>query len=130
MKRVYILLITICLCGCATVQLYPGPEKAKNAVVMINGMSNWDISAGGLAVKVCKFDGKPLSSCEPFIAFLPGRHTLTIELTDYGLRVGDDVDITKDFLAGDRYELDVEFIGGTRLPAMLYTGNANKKSNK
>lgn len=95
--------------------------------MMINGMSSLDITAGGYAVKVCKFDGKPLSSCQPFIEFLPGTHTLTIELTDFGFKDGEDLDVTKDFKAGDRYELDVGFSGGAQYPAMTYTGNVNDK---
>lgn len=94
---------------------------------MIDGMSSLDISAGGLAVKVCKFDGKPLSPCQPFIEFLPGEHTLTIELTDFGVPLGEDVDVTKTFVAGDRYELDVQFSGAGDTPIMTYTKNVNKK---
>ncbi len=81
-------------------------------------MSSWDISAGGLAVKVCKFDGKVLDSCQPFIDFMPGTHTLIIELTNLGIRVGDDLDVTQDFVAGEQCSLDVRISGGTQSPAL------------
>jgi hypothetical protein len=123
--------ITFCLAGCANLQMYDGPKQPESAVVMINGMSSWDISAEGLAVKVCKFDGKPLSSCQPFIEFLPGKHTLTIELTMLGIREGDDVDVTQDFLPGDRYDLDVGWPGTShQIPALVYTGNVNNKDSQ
>ncbi len=116
------------LAGCSNMQMYDGPKQPENAVVMINGMSSWDISAGGLAVKVCKFDGKLLSSCQPFLEFLPGTHTLTIELTNLGITVGNDVDVTREFLAGDRCSLDVRFGGGTQSPVMNCFGNVNDKT--
>lgn len=119
-----------CIGGCATMQLYNGAKQPATAVIMVNGMSNWDISAGEMAVKVCKFDGKPLSSCQPYIEFLPGTHTLTIELTKFGIRVGDDIDVTRDFVAGDRYVLAVEFGDGTQKPVMDYTGNVNDKDSQ
>lgn len=131
MKTIHLLLATslvLGLVGCANLQLYDGPKQPENAVIMINGMSNMDISAGGFAVKVCKFDGKDLGSCQPFIEFLPGTHTLTIELTNLGIQVGDDVDVTKDFVAGDRYELDVGFAGAQH-PVMVFTGNVNRKES-
>jgi hypothetical protein len=113
------------LAGCSNMQLYDGPKQPESAVVMINGMSSLDISAGGLAVKVCKFDGKPLSSCQPFIEFLPGTHTLAIELTNLGVTVGSDVDYTRDFFAGDRCSLDVQFNGAKQSPVMLCGKNVN-----
>lgn len=130
-KLLALLCITFCIGGCANMQLYDGPKQPKSVVVMINGMSSWDISAEGLAVKVCKFDGKPLNSCQPFIEFLPGRHTLTIELTMLGIREGDDVEVTMDFVAGDRYDLDVGWPGTThQIPALVYTGNVNTKGGQ
>ena len=124
-KVVMLVIAMIWLAGCSNMQMYDGPKQPENAVVMINGMSNWDISAGGLAVKVCKFDGKPLSSCQPFIEFLPGTHTLTIELTDLGIPVGNDVDVTREFIAGDRCSLDVSFSGIDKSPAMNCRDNVN-----
>jgi hypothetical protein len=74
-------LITVALTGCATTRLYEGAKRSAGDIVMIRGMSNLDITAGGLAAKVCEFDGKPLKTCEPFIEFLPGEHTVKIEST-------------------------------------------------
>jgi hypothetical protein len=111
-------LAVTCLAGCSSAQMYDGPKQPDSAVVKINGMSNWDISAGGLAVKVCKFDGKALDSCLPFIDFMPGTHTLTIELTNLGIKVGDDKDVTQDFIAGEQCSLDVLFSGGGQSPVL------------
>lgn len=118
-------LVAALLAACSNVQMYDGPKQPDSAVVTINGMSNWDISAGGLAVKVCKFDGKPLDSCQPFIDFLPGTHTLTIELTDLGIAVGRDIDVTQDFVAGEICSLDVGFEGSAEFPALNCHRNVN-----
>lgn len=124
-KVVMLGIMVVWMTGCSNMQMYDGPKQPDSAVVTINGMSSWDISAGGLAVKVCKFDGKPLDSCQPFINFLPGTHTLTIELTNLGIKVGRDVDDTRDFVAGEKCSLDVGFSGSSQYPVISCPRSTN-----
>jgi hypothetical protein len=113
--------------GCATTQLYEGPKRGAGEIVVIRGMSNLDISAGGLAAKVCEFDERPLKTCEPSIEFLPGEHTLEIQSTYFGI-AQETQTVFRDFHPGERFLLGIQQRGAfPDMPALIYDGNVNNK---
>jgi len=116
----------ILMAGCSNFQVYEGGKRAESEVVIIRGMSNLDISAGGYAAKICGIDGNEFQSCKPFIEFLPGERTLTLKSSYMGV-FSKKVDVKKEFTAGDRYLLGLKFIApANERPVLMYRGNINE----
>jgi hypothetical protein len=125
---IFLLLMALAAAGCATAPLYDGARRAAGEVVVIEGVSNLDLTAGGHAAKICVFDGQPLSPCAARIEFLPGTHTLKLEATFLGLADPPET-ITLDFKPGDRYRLTVKPVAeGIYRPSLAYVGNVNDGS--
>jgi hypothetical protein len=109
MKHRWPTLFLLLLSACSSYHHYSGAPRAEAEVAMIRGISNLDVTAKGWAAKVCKIDDKPFATCKPDVDLLPGKHSLLLQTSRFGLAVRSE-EISMEFKAGDRFVLGINFL--------------------
>lgn len=124
------LIALILLCSCATTkQLYQGEKRSEEDVVRVVGMDAMNPMNNMFGTSITEFDGKILDPSQSQLEFLPGRHTLVIQLTNVGIVDGKKT-VTKEFKAGERYLIAIQFGGpNDKMPELVYKGNVRNQSD-